>query len=433
MTRYRVGDIPDLLRSPIGRLELLGTIRRQSLPLAIHAARWYRRTALQTTQTVVVVGSFAKTTTTRAIAAALGHDPRRHTGANAGLAIPHTILHTPPGRRHLVMEIGIDGPDQMDRCASMVRPDVAVVTCIGSEHQRSFGTLEVTRHEKAHMVRALRASGVAVLNADDPNVMWMSSQTCARIITYGTGPAADIRASDSQLDWPHGMRFTLHVDGQARRIRTRFLGSHMVHPLLAAVAVARAEGQELDRILTALQALGPTPGRLEPIDLDSGAILLRDDIKSTLETIDRALDLLDEIPAPRKTVVMGEVSEPPGSQGPIYRKVGERIGQVASRAIFIGGNYQRYAAGAVRGGLDRSMLQNAGRSPSTAVAMVQTDLKPGEVVLVKGRDTQHLQRVSLALVGKQVRCDIPFCQAKVRNCGGCPMLQRGWEGLRAII
>ena len=47
-------------------------------------------------------------------------------------------------------------------------PDGAIVTCIGSEHNRSMGTLETTREEKAHMVRAVRPEGTVILNGDDP-------------------------------------------------------------------------------------------------------------------------------------------------------------------------------------------------------------------------------------------------------------------------
>ena len=59
------------------------------------------------------------------------------------------------------------------------------------------------------------------------------------------------------------------------------------------------------------------------------------------------------------------------------------------------------------------------------------DLGPGDVVLVKGRDTQRLSRISLALAGRTVRCDIPRCHAPV-DCEECPMLERGWNGARVV-
>jgi UDP-N-acetylmuramoyl-tripeptide--D-alanyl-D-alanine ligase len=315
----------------------------------------------------------------------------------------------------------------MARYARLVRPNITVVTSIGSEHNRSLKTLEVTRSEKAEMVRILPRSGLAVLNGDDPNVLWMQTQTSARVTTVGFAESNDVRASEVVLDWPGGIRFRLHAHGEIRVLKTRLTGKHMVYPVLAAVAVALAEGFTLDAILPRLEALTPTPGRMQAVSLPNGAMILRDEFKSSLETIDAALDALAEIPARQRIVVFGEISEPPGSQGPIYRRLGERIGHLASRAIFIGesGVWGPFATGAKRGGLPPPMLINSGKSVCKAIEAVREYLGPKDVVLVKGRDNQRLERVSLGLSGRTVRCDIGFCKEKVR-CEKCPMLERGW-------
>jgi UDP-N-acetylmuramyl pentapeptide synthase len=126
-------------------------------------------------------------------------------------------------------------------------------------------------------------------------------------------------------------------------------------------------------------------------------------------------------------VVIGEVSEPPGSQGPIYWKIGERLAKIVSRAIFIGGNFQRYATGASRGGLQKDSIINARRSIFQVVDALRDSFGYGDVLLVKGRDTQRLERVTLSLTGRTVHCDISFCNAKV-SCEKCPMIERGWKG-----
>jgi UDP-N-acetylmuramoyl-tripeptide--D-alanyl-D-alanine ligase len=162
-------------------------------------------------------------------------------------------------------------------------------------------------------------------------------------------------------------------------------------------------------------------------------LILCDDFKSSLETIHAALDLFSQIPAERRMVVLGDVSEPPGSQGPIYREIGERIATIASRAIFIGGNFQRYAAGVRRGGLPSSSMMDAERSVLKAVELLREDLRPGDVVLIKGRDTQRLDRITLALIGRTVCCNIDFCDTRAVRCGTCPNLERGYEGQRMIL
>jgi hypothetical protein len=58
---------------------------------------------------------------------------------------------------------------------------------------------------------------------------------------------------------------------------------------------------------------------------------------------------------------MGEVPEPIGPQGTVYRRIGERIGRIASKAVYMGGNFKRYAAGTLRGWLSKDNIINAGR------------------------------------------------------------------------
>jgi UDP-N-acetylmuramoyl-tripeptide--D-alanyl-D-alanine ligase len=394
----------------------------------------YRRTITREVCLVTVVGSYGKSTTTRSVVAALGdlmRNPERLDG-NDRAGVARLILRLRPDDRCVVMEVGIDAKGQMAPMARTVRPDITVVTTVGSEHNRSLGTLETTRDEKADMVRALSPSGLAVLNGDDPNVLWMRGQTRANVITYGTGDDNDIRASDIRLDWPQGMRFRVHARGETRELRTRLIGRHMVYPVLAAVAVALAKGCSLDECAPRLEGLGPTPGRMHLQRLDNGAVLVCDYYKSSYETVVAALDVLSEIPASRRLVVLGEVSEPPGSQGPIYRGLGERIAQIASRAIFVGHNFQRYKAGATRGGMPASALTDAGYSVLDAVEALRDDLGPGDVVLIKGRDTQRLDRVALALAGRNVGCTIPVCGLKHTRCDQCPMLESGWQGIPVV-
>jgi UDP-N-acetylmuramoyl-tripeptide--D-alanyl-D-alanine ligase len=317
--------------------------------------------------------------------------------------------------------------------ARTVRPDVAVVTAIGSEHHVSLGTLEVTRAEKSWMLQVLPASGAAVLNGDDPNVMWMKEKTRARVVTFGFGAACDVRADQVRLDWPRGTYFRLTAFGEKRDVAVRLLGRHMIYPILAAVAVSHIEGYALDPVLARLRELAPTPGRMDPVLLPNGVTVLRDDFKSTLETVHTALDVLAEVPAPRRVVLLGSVSEPPGPQRPIYQALGERVAKIASHLVLFHNEFEPYWSGARRGGMPRTAVTSAGRTARDAAEALSQVLHPGDVLLIKGRGPEKLDRVRLILQGRRVGCDIRYCSLRTQECEQCPMLERGWEGHRVIM
>jgi len=433
--RYRVSDLPELLRSPLGRRQLLHGLTVRTTPVMVTAAVLHRRFRIKDTRIIAVVGSLGKTTTTRCLLTVLIGRIHKNQASNSGISLAKNILRIRPADKLAVVEAGISGFGEMAESARMVRPDIAVVTNIGSEHNATFGTLQATRNEKAAMVRALGGTGLAVLNGDDPNVRWMAGQTKARVVSFGFGGGNDFRASDIRLDWPAGTRFTLHAGGESRDFLSPLLGRHMLYPVLATIAVASHLGVDISRCGQLLSRLKPKEGRLQPVPLERGAIILRDDFKSSLETIHSALDLMEDIPATRKIVVLGEVSEPPDSQGLIYRRIGERLGKTATKVFFLCSHrsFRSYKGGAVAAGMSEEDLYNAGTNGLLdLIDVLRAELVAGDVLLLKGRGNQRLERIAYALQGRTVACELGFCDAKSTACDACPMLAGGWAGRRIL-
>lgn len=179
---YSLRDIPKLIDSPAGRWHLWGSLIVNLRPVLVPIAGVYRRLFLRNTRIAVVTGSFGKTTTTRALKAALFRDPNSQSNCNPESRVALEILRLRPSVQRVVFEIGIDRPGRMAKFAWMIRPDIAVVTSIGGEHHSALGTLENTRNEKALIVQALPPSGLVLLNGDDPNVFW--KQERKRFLVY---------------------------------------------------------------------------------------------------------------------------------------------------------------------------------------------------------------------------------------------------------
>jgi UDP-N-acetylmuramyl pentapeptide synthase len=143
-----------------------------------------------------------------------------------------------------------------------------------------------------------------------------------------------------------------------------------------------------------------------------------------LETIHAALDVLAEIPASRRIVVLGPINEPVGSQYPLYRALGARIARTAQLAVFID-SYREYKAGLRRAGMPRDACVDAGQGIAAAVEYLSRELRPGDVALIKGRRSQKLERIALALEGRPVRCRLIACQIQAIHCDYCPKIEKG--------
>jgi len=429
--RYGIRDLPWLLATRQGRKSLyLGQLSRL-FPLFRLAAGLRRRLFLRRTRLIVVSGSLGKTTTAGAIARVLGLDaPPR---LNADYALILNLLRISAGQPAAVMEVGIDRPGQMAPLARMIRPDTVVITSIAHEHILSFRDLEGVRMEKAEMVMALPRHGTAILNADDPNVMWMARKTPARVVTYGITNQADVRAEDIQPDFPDGIAFTVRIGLRSYPCRIRLLGRHMLYPCLAALAVAHVENADMPAACRGLEGMASADGRMQPVRLPSGALLIRDDFKSTRETIWAALDMIRDCPARRRILIMGMASEIPNEiRYSFHRELGRRIAGACDSAIILANReiFRSIRQGAAALGMDNGALSRLEGSPLEVIGMLPRDLGPGDLVLIKGRTDQRLARIGLALAGKTVGCRITECRLKTGFCSDCPWLETGPGGCR---
>jgi UDP-N-acetylmuramyl pentapeptide synthase len=350
---------------------------------------------------------------------------------NADYAVIQNLLKYRAKDSFAVLEVGIEKPGQMRPHARMINPDIVIVTSIASEHILSFKTLERIREEKAEMIRAMAVNGTAILNADDPNVMWMASQTKARIVTFGICGDADVKAVDIHNNFPHGTSFKALIEGKEYSCSTPFLGRHMVYPALAALAVAHAEKLDISSACQALGSISPAEGRMQPVLLDSGAWVIRDDFKSTRESIWAALDTLEECRAERKFLILGAASEIGNDiRYSFHRELGERIAGIADSVFVINRKeiFRSISQGAKKAGMDGKKLTRIEGNVLSVISFLPQDLGPGDLILVKGRTNQRLSRITLALSGRKVGCLVQYCPARIHICDNCPCLEAGPGG-----
>lgn len=388
--------------------------------------RWigwlYRRIWLRKLRLIVVVGSLGKTTTRRAVHCAMDAPERGFSYSNYGSALAINLLLVKPGDSYAVIEAGISSSGWMRVYSRFLKPDIVVVTSIKSDHFRSFPTLEHTREAKVDMVRRLSQRQVVFLNGDDPNVRWMATQTKAQVVTYGFGQNNDFRATQVQAG-ADGVVFNTEWGNRSIPITSKLIGKHMVYSLLAAIGIAEWEGKDLPEVVRRLESLQAKNSRLELVQLPGEIRILDDSTKGGLDTIQTALDTLTSLPAKRRLVLFGGVEDPPGKARQIDKQVAESIVRSADRLYYLGHRRKNtITTVAQRHGLPAVNLYTGGPWLTETVETLKRELHAGDLLLIKGRSTQRLRRVVLALMGLDVSCQVTYCGVKSVSCDVCPLL-----------
>ncbi|KAB1145602.1 UDP-N-acetylmuramoyl-tripeptide--D-alanyl-D-alanine ligase [Streptomyces luteolifulvus] len=362
---------------------------------------------------VALTGSAGKTSTKDLIAQVLQRKaPTVWTpgSLNNEIGLPLTALAATDETRFLVLEMGARGLGHIRYLTGLTPPKVGLVLNVGTAHIGEFGGREQIAQAKGELVESLPPAadgGTAILNADDPLVRAMASRTKAKVILFGESGEADVRAENVRLTDSGQPAFRLHTPSGASEVTMRLYGEHHVSNALAAAAVAHELGMSAEEIATALSEAGSlSRWRMEVTERPDGVTVVNDAYNANPESMRAAL---------RALAAMGEASRAKGGRTwAVLGKMAElgdealaehdAVGRLAVRL-----NVSKLVA---VGGREASWLQlgayNEGSwgeesvhvsDAQAAVDLLRSELRPGDVVLVKASRSVGLESVAQALIG----------------------------------
>ncbi|MBV9446903.1 MAG: UDP-N-acetylmuramoyl-tripeptide--D-alanyl-D-alanine ligase [Streptosporangiaceae bacterium] len=325
---------------------------------------------------------------------------------NTEYGLPLTVLRCDLDTRYLVLEMSARGLGHIAYLCGIAPPRFGVVLNVGRAHAGEFGSMEAVASAKGELVEALPADGVAILNADDPRVLAMSSRTAARVITFSAaGGPADITAADVRLDALGRASFTLLTPEGAAPVTLRLHGAHQVPNALAAAALARSLGLGLDDIADGLStAVARSRWRMEVTARADGVIVVNDAYNANPESVRAALDAVGHLARDgRAFAVLGHMAE----LGSMSRAAHEEIGSYAASTgvtglIAVGDEALPVLDGArqVAGWHGEAFAVPSGQA---ALAVLRDRLKPGDIVLVKASRAASLESVAAELLAEAER------------------------------
>ncbi|MFG2355869.1 UDP-N-acetylmuramoyl-tripeptide--D-alanyl-D-alanine ligase [Streptomyces sp. NPDC048521] len=353
---------------------------------------------------VALTGSAGKTSTKDLIAQVLQRKaPTVFTpgSLNNEIGLPLTALTATEETRFLVLEMGARGIGHIRYLTGLTPPRIGLVLNVGSAHIGEFGGRQQIAQAKGELVEALPEDGAAILNADDPLVRAMASRTKAKVVLFGESAEADVRAENVRLTDSGQPAFRLHTPSGASDVTMRLYGEHHVSNALAAAAVAHELGMSAQEIATALSEAGSlSRWRMEVTERPDGVTIVNDAYNANPESMRAALRALAAMAKGRRTwAVLGKMAE----LGDEALAEHDAVGRLAVRL-----NVSKLVA---VGGIEASWLQlgayNEGSwgeesvhvsDAQAAIDLLRSELRPGDVVLVKASRSVGLESVAQALV-----------------------------------
>ncbi|HHV93350.1 MAG TPA: UDP-N-acetylmuramoyl-tripeptide--D-alanyl-D-alanine ligase [Firmicutes bacterium] len=367
-------------------------------------AREYR--SLFSAAVIAVTGSTGKTSTKDMMAgilSQLGPTLKSQGNFNNEIGLPLTLLKLDDSHKSAVVEMGMRGLGQIRLLTELARPQVGVITNVGTVHMELLGSQKAIQQAKQELIEAMEPGGVAVLNGDDPLVREMAEAAAdKRVIYYGWQVVPEnVYSSDNWVTAERvvsrgekGVTFDLWYQGEAVAVELPCPGKYQVSNALAAAAGALAVGATLAHVQAGLASASLSGMRMQLIPWFGGGLVINDAYNANPTSMAAALETAKEIAGSRRLVlVLGDMLELGDLSQEAHREIGRQAALLQPAYLITVGRWaQEYGKGALAAGLDETRIEYCLDLEDAREAVLQLT-QPGDVILVKGSRGLALERI----------------------------------------
>ncbi|MFZ3071824.1 MAG: UDP-N-acetylmuramoyl-tripeptide--D-alanyl-D-alanine ligase [Thermodesulfobacteriota bacterium] len=347
---------------------------------------------------LVAIGGSSGKTTTKDMAAAILEKKmsvlKTRGNMNNLVGLPLTLFSIEKTHQAVVAELGISVEGEMTRLVSIARPDAAVITNIGRAHLEGFKDMEGVATEKLKLFEAIKADGTIAINMDDPLLSGVAKRYCARKITFGKAPGADVRISSVTA-----RDFFVQVDYEVwgKSLIVEFDSPSVVNAWNGAAAISATLpfGVTPDDIKEGLGSFHQPSGRMKVLELGTWTVI-DDTYNANPDSVAAALKSLSLMNG-RRVAILGDMFELGASEAALHKEAGAcatRLGidivvAIGKSAVFV-------KEGAIEGGMNEKDV-HAFDNNAGAMEKLSSILKDKDVVLVKGSRSAKTEEIMEAM------------------------------------
>ena len=292
-----------------------------------------------------------------------------------------------------VLEFGMSRSGHLRRQCRIIQPNLAVITMVGSAHIGNVGgSLTRLIRAKSQLAQHMKRTGTLFLNSDDHNSRrlrlkpFRGTVKTVGIKGIGNYTAHNIRYTNG------GMSFSARVKGSDHSFFIPVYGIHNVYNALFAIAVSDRLGFGPEEMKFGLRTYRKPSRRLIVYHTGSGGQIIDDTFNANPHSVKAAIDVLSNLKGKPKVLVLGSMSELGRYSKKGHQSVGRYLaGRDIDYLFTYGKSARQIRTAAVNHGLSANKAFHASDRKSLH-RYIQTVIRPGAIILVKGSNDMHMNR-----------------------------------------
>ena len=353
---------------------------------------------------VAVTGSVGKTGTKEMLRLTLGAQAPTHAtlgNLNNQLGAPLSLARMPNNTTYGVFELGMNHAGELTPLTRMVRPHVVLITAIEMAHSEFFADTAAIADAKAEIFLGVEPGGTAVLPRDNPHYDQLRQKALAagiaKIVDFGSHKDATAHLLGFELH-PTSTVVSARIDGAPVTYTIGAVGGHWAHNSLAVLLAVKALGGDMAQAAQTLSNLTPPKGRGNRFT-SNGVQVIDESYNASPASMNAALAAVGAAPLPansRRIAVLGDMLELGADSPQLHAALALPLARWNFDLVF--------TAGPLMSHLHRALppTQQGGHAEHSdgIIKPLLAELKPGDVVMVKGSAGSKMGRVVEAL-GKE--------------------------------
>ncbi len=323
--------------------------------------------------------------------------------------LKRTFLKEKTAYQKIILEMGADRPGDIKKLISIAKPKIGIITNVNPVHlnKNQFKDLAAIQKEKGSLIKNMAKDGLAILNYDDPLVK--SMETHATKVSYGTEDGLEVQGGGVKV---HNKNITFQVKykGETVDFKIPVLGSFQIYTLLPAITVGVKLGMSLQECAEALKGYQLPPGRMNTIDGINDSIIIDSSYNASPTANEKALELLNELPAKRKIAAMGTMNELGEFTKEAHLKLGAQTAEVSNILITVGPEASIIKQGAIEAGMPEKNIYTFFDSEAAGL-FLQKELRPDDLILAKGSQNRvRMERMVKMIMRHPEKASVLLCR-----------------------
>lgn len=351
---------------------------------------------------VAVTGSSGKTTTKDMMYYALSLQVKVHRtqgNYNNEIGLPLTVLEADGTAEYMVLEMGMSQEGEIDYLCGIAKPDVAIITNIGTAHMEQLGSREAIFRAKMEIAHRMDEKGLLLLNADDDFLSNADRNTLSCTVkTFGFSENADYRCLSYEQE-VLSMKVRALIGEKNVEYRVP-LGLHNISNSLAVLGAIEGMGLDLKKAVEGLEAFRPSDLRMDVREYGKITVI-NDSYNANPDSMKSVLSIFKTDPSSRRKIaVLGDMLEL-GENSRLYHEEVGRYAFECCDSLLCFGEYASFMAeAAVLAGMKREAVFFSNDKQEVAKNLKEL-LEEGDLVLIKGSRGMKMEELLSVFGGEE--------------------------------